>query len=181
MTKTNKQTKPLSWWTAGILLGLVQVLAVSLSQSLDVSKNFVTSNIKILESASPEYIESHPLAQNETHTKSDDGWWLVIGIFIGACIAAIYLGKWKIRTTSDLWQQNHKTPIVVRIIACFFGGFLILIGAGISYGGISKNFIAGLSELSFSAIPFTAAMFLSGMFIAYFVFPVVSVNNNNGK
>jgi hypothetical protein len=123
MNKPNTQIEPVPWWVAGILLGLVQVLAVSLSQSLDISPQFVASNMKMLESAAPEYIESHPLRQNKEYAKPDYGWWLVIGIVIGACIATVQLGIWKLRTTSDLWQQNHNTPIIVRMIAGFFGGF----------------------------------------------------------
>jgi hypothetical protein len=181
MNKPNAQTHPLPWWAAGILLGLVLVLAVSLTQSLDVSHQFIATNTGILRSTAPEYIESHPLVRNEDYVKSEEGWWLAIGILIGACIAAIQLRLWKLRATCDLWQQNHSTPIIVRMIAGFVGGFLMLLGAGIAYGGVSSNFVKGLSELSLSAIPFTIAMLVSGMLVAYLVYPATSSKNNHGK
>ena len=181
MKNTNVQTHPLPWWAAGILLGLVQVLAVSFAQSLDISNQFVTSNMKILKSSTPEYMENHTLIQNEIYDKTDHGWWLGIGIAIGACAAAVYLKIWKIQATSDLWQQTHHTPIIVRIIVCFFGGFLMLLGAATAYGGACRNFITGLSELSLSAIPFSIAMLASGMLIAYLVYPAAPGKNNHGK
>ncbi|MBN1972100.1 MAG: YeeE/YedE family protein [Sedimentisphaerales bacterium] len=181
MNKPDSQTYPLPWWAAGILLGLVQILAVSLSQSLDISPQFIFTNTKILNSYAPGYIEKHPFMHNEEYENADHGWWLGIGIVTGACVAAFYLGIWKVRAVSDLWQQNHNTPIVVRLIAGFFGGFLILIGAGITYGGVSANFITGFSRLSLAAVPFTIAMFVSGMLIAYLVYPVTAPKNNQEK
>ncbi|MBN2589185.1 MAG: YeeE/YedE family protein [Sedimentisphaerales bacterium] len=181
MKKPDSQTYPLPWWAAGILLGLVQILAVSLAQSLDVWPQFVFTNTKILKSYAPEYIENHPLTNNEEFEKTNKGWWLGIGIAFGACIASLYLKTWKVSTTSDLWQQNYKTPIVVRLIVCFFGGFLMLLGAAIAYGGPGEHFITGLSKLSLAAIPFTLAMLASGMLIAYLIYPVTSFKNNNGN
>ena len=181
MKKPNNQTNHVPWWVAGILLGLVQVLAISLSQSLDVSAQFINTNTGLLKSSSPEYINSHPLMKNDDFMKSNHGWWLGVGILIGGFIASIQLGTWKIRTTSDLWQQSHNTPIIVRMIACFFGGALMLLGAAIACGGISGNFITGVSELSISAIPFTIAMFISAMLAAYFVYPSAKGKNNQVK
>ena len=171
MTKSNAQTHPLPWWAAGILLGLVQVLAFSLAQSLDISKQFVNTNIIIMESIAPEYIQSHPIANNEEYNKSDMDWWFGIGIVIGGLIAAVHLRIWKVRATTDLWQQNHDTPIVVRMIIGFFGGFLMLLGAAIAYAGIIGHSFSGLAQLPLSGIVFTISMLFSGMFIAYFVYP----------
>ena len=181
MNKPDIQTHPLPWWAAGILLGLVLVLAISLAQSLDVSHQFIVSNTDFLKSTAPEYIENHPLLKNEEFENSNKGWWLGIGILIGAFIASIHLKKWKVRATSDLWQQNHNTPIVVRLIIGFLGGFLMLLGAGIAYGDIARNLFMGLSELSLAAIPFTIAMLFSAILIARLVYPGISNNNNKGK
>ena len=67
------------------------------------------------------------------------------------------------------------------MIAGFFGGFLMLLGAGIACGGVSGNFITGWSKLSLAAVPFTIAMLISGMLIAYLIYPVTSEKNNQGK
>ena len=181
MKKPDSQTYPLPWWAAGILLGLVQILAVSLAQSLDVSPEFVLTNTKILKSYAPEYINKHPLTNNNEYENTNNGFWLIIGIIAGACIASVYLRIWKLHTISDLWRQNHKMPLIVRLIVCFFGGFLMLLGAGIAYGGISENSISGLSKLSLASLPFTIAMLISGMFIAYLIYPETTSKNENGN
>ncbi len=178
MKKPEAQINSVSWWAAGILLGLAQILAISLSQSPDISHQFIAANTDLLKSSAPEYINNHPLMQNEDFRKSNHGWWLIIGILIGAFIAAIWLGIWKIRTTSDLWQQNHNTPIVVRMIAGFFGGALMLLGAAIAYGGMSGNVITGLSELSLSAIPFSIAILIAALLVTRFIYPSVNRKNN---
>ena len=191
MTKANAQTHLLPWWAAGILLGLVQVLAVSLAQSLDISSQFVSTNIGIFESVAPAYLENHPLMEKEEYKKSDTeneeyqkpktGWWFGIGILIGALIAAVHLKIWKIRTTSQLWQEAHNTPIIVRMIIGFFGGFLILLGSAIAYGSVSGHFFSGLSQLSLAAVPFTISMLVSGMFIAYMLYPKTTGEVNQEK
>jgi hypothetical protein len=178
MAKVNSQTHPLPWWAAGILLGFVQILAVSLAFSLDITPQFVTTNTKVLESIAPGYIENHPIMQNEEYGKTGSSWWFAAGIFIGAFIAAVHLRIWKIQTISHLWQQNHNTPIVVRMIIGFFGGFLMLFGAGIAYGCINEHFFSGWAKLSLSAVPFTISMLISGMLIAYLVYPKASKSNN---
>ena len=180
MKKPDSQTYPLPWLTAGILLGLIQILAVSLASSLDVTPGFVITNMKILESYAPEYIEKHPLTNKQQDENANQAYWLAIGIAIGGCIASAYLGIWKMKATPEIWKLNHKMPIIIRLITCFFGGFLMLLGAGIASGGICEYFITGLSKLSLAAIPFTLAMLISGIFIAYLIYPVTTSQNNNG-
>jgi len=171
MKKLNVQTPPLPWWAAGILLGLVQVLAVSLVGPLDVSNQFVVADAKTLNRVAPEYTENHPLISNEESRKSGYGWWFDIGLVLGALLAALHLRIWKVRATTVWWQQNHDAPMLLRLIAGFCGGFLILLGAGLAHGCITGQFISGWSQLSLSAIPFTITMFGFGMLVAYLVYP----------
>jgi len=48
MTELNNRTPPLPWWAAGLLLGLVQVLAIALVKPMEVSKPFVVIDTKVL-------------------------------------------------------------------------------------------------------------------------------------
>jgi len=171
MEESNSRTTPLPWWAAGLLLGLVQVLAIALVGPMGVSKPFVDTDVKVLNSVAPEYSEKHPLLSDEQYKDFGYGWWFNIGIVLGACFAALHLRVWKIRTISAWWRRNHDAPALLRLIAGFCGGVLILLGAGLAYGCITGQFFGGWAQLSLSAIPFTITLFGFGMLAAYIVYP----------
>jgi uncharacterized membrane protein YedE/YeeE len=171
MEESNSRTPPLPWSAAGILLGLVQVLAVALVRPMGVSKQFVVVDTKVLNRVAPEYSENHPLLSDEQNKKFGYGWWFNIGIVLGACLAALHLRAWKLRTVSAWWQRNQDAPVPLRLIAGFCGGVLLLLGARLAHGCITEQFISGWTQLSLSAIPFTITLFGFGMLVAYFVYP----------
>ena len=170
MTEQNSRTPPLPWWAAGLLLGLVQVLAIALVKPMGVSKPFVVIDTKVLNSIAPEYSENHPLLSDEQYKKFGYGGWFNIGIILGACFAALHLRAWKVRIVSSWWQRNHEAS-VLRLIGGFCGGVLLLLGARFAYGCITGQFISGWTQLSLSVIPFTISLFVSGMLVAYLVYP----------
>ena len=171
MEEVKNPTPPLSWWSAGILLGLVQVLAIALVEPMGVSKQFIIADSKVLNHIAPEYSENHPVIRDEEYQKFGYGWWFNIGIVIGACLAAVHLRVWKVRTVSSWWRRNHDAPVLLRLIAGFCGGMLLLIGAGLAHGCITGQFIGGWAQLSLSAVPFTVAVFGFGMLIAHLIYP----------
>ena len=171
MKELINRTPPLSWWTAGIMLGLVQVLAIALVEPMGVSKQFVSADAKLLKRLAPEYSDKHPLITNEEYKNFKYGWWFNIGIVLGACFAAIHLRTWKVCTASSWWQRNHDAPALLRLIAGFCGGVLILLGAGLAHGCITEQFIGGWAQLSLSAIPFTITLFVFAALVAYLVYP----------
>ena len=171
MEESNSRTPPLPWWAAGILLGLVQVLAIALVKPMSVSKQFVVADAKVLERVAPEYSENHPILSDDQNKKFGYDWWFNIGLVLGACLAALHLRKWKVRTVSAWWKRNHDATALLRLIAGFCGGVLLLLGARLAYGCITGQFISGWSQLSLSAIPFTITLFGFGMLVAYLVYP----------
>jgi len=190
MNELKIQTPLVPWWTAGILLGLVQVLAIALAQPLDVSNQFVVADAKTLEHVAPEYTENHPLIQSLKTQDSErqttgflglgSGWWLAIGLVLGAFLAALHLKTWKIRVSSAWWRQNHNDPVLLRLITGFCGGLCALLGAGLAYGGVVGQCGSGWAQLAVSAIPFTIAAFGSGMLIAYLVYPKAPNKDKRG-
>ena len=166
-----RKTDPLPWWAAGLLLGLVQVLAIALVMPMGVSKQFVIADVKVLNRIAPEYSENHPILRDEQYKKFGYVGWFNIGIVIGAFFAALHLRAWKVRTVSAWWQRNHDAPVLLRLIGGFCGGILLLLGAGIAYGCITGQLIGGWTQLSLSAIPFTITLFIFGMLVAYLVYP----------
>ena len=163
----------LPWWAAGLLLGLIQILAIGLMKPLGVSTQFVVADSKVINKIAPAYSEKHPLISEEKYQKFGYGWWLNVGLLVGAFLAAVLSGKWNIRKTTVWWQTNHGAKIGNRFIAGFIGGFLILFGARMAHGCTSGQFASGWSQLSISVIPFTIAMFGFGMLTAHIVYPKV--------
>lgn len=171
MKEANSRTTPLPWWAAGILLGLVQVLAIALVEPMSVSKPFVDADVKVLNRVAPEYSQNHPLLSDKQYKGFGFGWWFNLGIILGACLAAFHLRLWKVRIVSVWWQRNHDAPVLLRLIAGFCGGVLIFLGAGFARGCITGQFFGGWAQLSLSAIPFTITLFIFGMLVAYLVYP----------
>jgi hypothetical protein len=171
MEESNTRTHPLPWWAAGILLGLVQVLAIALVEPMSVSKPFIDTDVKVLNRVAPEYSAKHPLLSDEQNEGFGYGWWFDIGIILGACLAAFHLRAWKIRIVSGWWHRNHDATALLRLIAGFCGGVIMLLGAGFAYNCITGQFFGGWAQLSLSAIPFTITLFVFGMLVAYIVYP----------
>lgn len=164
---------PLPWWAAGVLLGLVQVLAVGLVKPLGVSTQFVVADAKIISAVDNEYAKEHPLISKEKYQKFGYGWWLDIGLLVGAFAAAVLIRRWKVQKTTVWWRGNHGGSVAKRLIAGFIGGFLILLGARFAHGCTSGQFASGWAQLSLSMVPFTITMFGFGMLTAYLVYPKV--------
>jgi uncharacterized membrane protein YedE/YeeE len=166
---------PLPWWAAGIMLGLIQVLAIGLVKPLGVSTQFVVANAKMITQINKDYAESHPLISKDKYQKFGYGWWLDVGLIVGAFLAAVLIRRWKIQKTTVWWQTNQGASTVKRLITGFIGGFLILLGARFAHGCTSGQFASGWAQLSLSVVPFTITMFGFGMLTAYFVYPKVPI------
>jgi len=161
---------PIPWWLAGMILGLVQVLAVGLAKPLGVSTQFVVADAKVLKHIAPEYTANHPLIGSDKYQKFGYGWWLDVGLIVGAFLAALLIHRWKLQTTTVWWRHNYGTSVLRRLLTGFCGGFLILLGARFAHGCTSGQFASGWAQLSLSAVPFTITLFGFGMLTAYLVY-----------
>ena len=164
---------PLPWWAAGLFLGLVQVLAIGLAKPLGVSTQFVVADTQVIKKAAPAYSQEHPLIGKAKYQKIGYGWWLDIGLVVGAFLAAVLTGRWKGRLTTVWWRANRGSSVGGRLITGFIGGFLILLGARLAHGCTSGQFASGWAQLSLSVVPFTITLFGFGMLVAYLVYPKV--------
>lgn len=162
---------PFEWWVAGLVLGLVQILAVGLADPLGVSTQFVIIDAKIIKSAAPEYTQNHGLISSDKYQKLGYGFWLDIGIIAGAVIAAIAAKRFKVQKTTVWWQANYGASAAKRMITAFIGGFLVLLGARFAGGCTSGQFASGWAQLSLAAVPFTITLFGFGMITAKIFYP----------
>jgi hypothetical protein len=164
--------KPLlPWLIGGLLLGLVQVAAVAVKDPLGVSTQFVVAEGMVMNKVAPEAAANHPLISQEKNRKAGYGWWLDVGLIVGAAVAAIALGRWRPTATTVWWQANHGPSLWPRFLFGFLGGFLILFGARLAGGCTSGMFASGWAQLSVSVLPFTVALFGGGMIAARIFYP----------
>ncbi len=161
------------WWLAGLLLGGVQILAVAIDKPLGVSTQFVVVDTLALKQANPEYVAQHPVISKDSYQKLGGGFWLDIGLVLGAFVAALAVGRWRLQATTAWWRANHngKAAVGPRLLTGFIGGFLILLGARFAHGCTSGQFASGWAQLSLAAVPFTITLFGFGMITARLMYP----------
>jgi len=162
---------PVGWLVGGTLLGLLQVAAVALTKPLGISTQFVVADTQILEAVGPDYVAGHPLIGSPKYTETGYGWWLAVGVLVGAALAALLTRRWRLEATHAWWRVNHGAGAGKRLAVAFAGGFLILLGARFAHGCTSGQFASGWAQLSLAAVPFTVALFGAAMLTARFVYP----------
>ncbi len=171
MEEERVREAPLGWLAGGLLLGLAQIVAIALSGPLGVSTQFVVADTQLLEATNPAYVASHPLIGTPKYTELGAGWWLVVGLAVGAGLAALATKRWRVATTHVWWRANHGNSVGKRLAVAFAGGFLILLGARFAHGCTSGQFASAWAQLAVSAIPFTVALFGAAMLTARLVYP----------
>lgn len=163
---------PLPWWAAGLLLGLVQVLAVALDGPLGVSTQFVILDSMALNKIAPyQFTQNNEILRQEKYQQLGYGFWLDVGIVIGAFIAAIAVRRWRLQTSTVWWKTNRNGSAAGRFFAGFIGGIFILLGSRLAHGCTSGTFASGWTQLSLSAVPITITLFAFGMLTAWLIYP----------
>lgn len=171
------QNEPvLSWKVAGLLLGLLVVLATALVKPFGVSTQYVLTDAIVLHSVAPQAAESNEYL-NKYGEKSDwqvgYGWMLVIGMFIGSGIAALVTRRFRQRVNPALpamWSRQFGEHKWKRFRHAFIGGLLLLFGARLAGGCTSGHMISGISQLTVGSFVFGAAIFASGILTARWLY-----------
>ena len=162
----------LSWKVAGLLLGLLVILATALVKPFGVSTQYVVTDAIVLHSAAPALAESNEYL-NKYGTKEDwgvgYGWMLVLGMFLGSGIASLATHRFRQRknpSLPDMWLAQFGDHKGKRLLQAFIGGMLLLFGARLAGGCTSGHMISGISQLTVGSFIFGAAIFASGILTA---------------
>lgn len=122
-------------YLAGALSGLVSVFSVWIAgQFLGASTSFVRSAGLLEQLFAPERVEQ--LAYFiKTTPKIDWQWMFVVGIFIGALIAAVTSRSFRWQGLPDMWQQRFGSRSHgKRAMFAFTGGTIAMFGARLADG-----------------------------------------------
>jgi uncharacterized membrane protein YedE/YeeE len=89
---------------------------------------------------------------------------LLVGVFLGAGLAAWLAGTWRLRWVPDEgFAELHGDGRRARWANAFVGAFLVEVGAGIAGGCTSGLAVSGGVVLSPGAFVFMAGMFAAGI------------------
>lgn len=173
MQKTINQINKELWspYVAGVLLGIVGVLAVWLSDSLlGASGAFENLAGMIGKALAP---QSFNIMYFNFIMPPAITWGVVllIGVICGGALGALSSRTWKIRNNDDpQWIAIFGPQTWKRWVVGFFGAIILEYGAGIAGGCTSGLAISGGMLLAPAAFLFIAAMFTSGILTTLLVY-----------
>lgn len=168
MNETDR--KPvLHWAVGGLLLGGLLLVAVAAVKPLGVSTQYARAIAGLAEAASPGAVEANAYLAS-TGLKFGYGEMLVIGIPLGALLAALLTGRIRKRTVPTPWRERFGPSTAKRYAAAAFGGFVLLFGARLAGGCTSGHILAGMSQLALSGFVFFAAAFGVGALAARLIY-----------
>ncbi len=173
MNWLKEQFKKELWspYVAGILLGIVGLLAVLLSNTL-LGASGAFENLaglfgkvvapKLFDNLYFKYIMPPGITWGVV---------LLAGVFIGGMLGALSSGKFKIRFNDDAqWKKIIGPQPWKRWVIGFLGAIVLEYGAGIAGGCTSGLAISGGMLLAPAAFIFIAGMFASGILTALIVY-----------
>lgn len=159
-------------YIAGILLGIVGVLAVWLSDSLlGASGAFENLAGWIGKALAP---QAFNVMYFNFIMPAGITWGVIlfVGIIFGGTLGALSSRTWKLRWNTDdaQWKTIFGSGIWKRWLLVFLGAIILEYGAGIAGGCTSGLAISGGMLLAPAAFLFIAAMFMSGIVTTLLVY-----------
>lgn len=91
---------------------------------------------------------------------------VLLGIFLGALLAALVFKDFKIQALPTLWKDRFGKSYVKRAILSIVGGFILMFGARLADGCPSGHGLSGGLQLSLSSLIALICFFLGGMISA---------------
>jgi uncharacterized membrane protein YedE/YeeE len=99
-------------------------------------------------------------------------WMLVMGVFIGAFLAAIIFGDFQLSWVPGLWQQQFGPAVTPRLLVALFGGVVMGLGSRWAGGCTSGHGISGTLQLAASSWLAAICFFVSGIVTALLIYRI---------
>jgi len=170
--KTQFQKELWSPYVAGIMLGIVGVLAVWLSDSLLGASGAFENLVGMLGKALAPKAFDNMYFNFIMPPGITWGVVLLIGVFFGGLLGSLSSKTFKIRVNTDdrQWLRFIGPQTWKRWLIAFLGAIVLEYGAGIAGGCTSGLAISGGMLLAPAAFIFIAGMFASGILTALLVY-----------
>ncbi len=161
-----KEDRGWSPYIAGALSGLVSIGSVwFVGKYLGASTTFVRTTGMLEKVFDPERVARMPYFLKEVPL-IDWQWMFVIGIALGAFLAAVTSGSFRLQAVPDMWQARFGSAIVPRASVAFIGGVIAMFGARLADGCPSGHGLSGSLQLAVSGFIALACFFIGGLITA---------------
>ncbi len=170
--------KAWSPWTAGIVIGLLQVPALLIvSSPIGVSSSYVSASGYIASLLDPDILRSDYFEKYMTSMKYAWQGSMVVGIALGAFLSR-RLSSVRRQAFSPIWRRTlGNRSLGGRSVVAFVGGFVMLFGARWAGGCTSGHGLSGVGQLAVSSIVVSLCFFMGGIVVAGFFRKVTRKEN----
>lgn len=100
----------------------------------------------------------------------DYGVWFLVGLPLGAFVGAIVSREFRLEFVPQVWSERFGGSVLLRFVAAFVGGAIIMYGARLAGGCTSGHGISGGLQLALSSWLFLVVMFASGLVVSALMF-----------
>lgn len=167
-----------SWrpYIAGALVGLLAIASVYVTTNklgkpkyLGASTTFVRAAGLIEKQVDEQYVAENAYLQSKK-VKVDWQFMMVVGIAVGAFLAAVTTGGFKLESVPPIWKGRFGGSVFFRAVGAFIGGAVAMFGARLAGGCPSGHGLSGLMQLSVSGFLAMAGFFGAGVVVALLVY-----------
>ncbi|QJA06018.1 YeeE/YedE family protein [Thermosulfurimonas marina] len=163
-------------YLGGALTGLLLVLSVLVTYQLFGHPRYLGTSTAYVRVAGlvEKALSPESVATNAYYAKEGVGidWkvMLVLGVPLGALIAALRNREFRLRWVPERWAERFGSSPVLRAVGAFVGGFLIIYGARLAGGCPSGHGLSGMSQLAASGFIVVAGFFVGGIPLALLIY-----------
>ncbi|TBV82231.1 MAG: YeeE/YedE family protein [Desulfobulbaceae bacterium] len=155
----------------GALAGLLLTASVGIAgQFLGTSTTFPRAATWIIDMVgiNLEHLEFYQVHGGSLTGAAFPDWQLlfVIGIGVGAFLAARLSGTFKLESLPPMWVERFGDRLGLRIVHSMVGGVLVMVGARMAGGCPSGHGISGVSQLGVSSMLALSMFFVGGIITA---------------
>jgi len=153
-------------YVCGVLSGFVSIGSIwCVGKFFGASTTFVRSTGMIEQIFSPDRVASMPYFLKEMPV-IDWQWMFVMGIAVGACIAAVLYQDFKIQWVPEHWRERFGLSVQKRAVVAFLGGIIAMFGVRLADGCPSGHGLSGGLQLAVSGYIALACFFIGGLIAA---------------
>ena len=157
-------------YLAGALVGLLAIVSVGFTGNfLGASTTFVRVAAAVEQWVAPERVAENIYYQ-KTAARLDWQGMVLIGLFLGAGLAAWHDRSFKAESVPPMWAERFGPNLWKRGAVAFVGGIFAMYGARLADGCPSGHGLSGLMQLSVSGFVSLAFFFAGGLLVANMVY-----------